>query len=477
MHCDVLILGGTVVDGTGGPSRRADVAVRDRRIVSVGDLSSATADQVIDATNRCVAPGFIDVHTHDDRAVLATPDMRAKVSQGVTTVVTGNCGISLAPLEGIEPTPPLNLIGKADDFYPSFRRYFEQLAETPPAVNVAAQIGHTTLRRAVMDDLGRAATPAEVDAMVRLLEAAMTDGCIGMSTGLAYPPANAAPTDEVVALASVLAKFGGIHTTHMRDEKSHVVDSVQETIDIGKRAGVPVVISHHKCSGRENWGKSEDTLALIAKAQTSQEINLDVYPYAASSTVLLTDFVRSADRVLVTWSEAEPAQNGRDLADIQAEWQCDADTAIERLQPAGAIYFQMDEGDLERIVRFPGAMIGSDGLPHDAVPHPRLWGTFPRVLGLFCRERGWLSLEEAVWRMSGKSASVFGLTDRGVIEEGAAADIVIFDPDTVIDEATYHAPEAPSTGIEHVLVNGECVWTNGSTTGARPGIALQRHAS
>ena len=293
-----------------------------------------------------------------------------------------------------------------------------------------------------------------------------------MSTGLAYPPANAAPTEEVLALVTRLRKFGGIHTTHMRDEKEHVVDSVRETIDIGQRAGVPVVISHHKCSGRGNWGLTEKTLPLIASAD--HPVGLDVYPYTASSTVLLEDFVQSAERVLVTWSEPLPAQSGRDLEDIRADWGCSVSDAIERLSPAGAIYFQMDEADLERIIRCSNAMIGSDGLPHDAVPHPRLWGTFPRVLGRFVRELGWLSLEEAVHRMSGKSAAVFGLANRGLLSVGQFADVVIFDPEKVLDTATYEAPIQASTGIELVVVNGEIVWEGGRSTKARPGRILQR---
>ena len=472
--CDVVLSGGTVIDGTGAPRRVADVAIRGDPIVAVGSLGNVDAAAVVDARGLVVAPGFIDVHTHDDRAVLLAPDLPAKVSQGVTSVVTGNCGISLAPLEGREPIPPLNLIGSQEMFYPSFAGYFRALQDSPPAVNVAAQVGHTTLRAHVMDRLDRPATTPEIAQMGNEVEAAMQAGCIGLSSGLAYPPAFAASTEEVVALVSRVAAYGGIHTTHMRNEKEGVVESVRETMDIGRRAGVPVVISHHKCSGRENWGKTKETLALIQAAQSRQALNLDVYPYTASSTVLLADFVRSADRVLITWSESAPEQAGQDLADIQAQWNCTVEDAIARLLPAGAIYFQMDEADLERIIRFPGVMIGSDGLPHDAVPHPRLWGTFPRVLGRFSRDRGWLSLEEAVRRMSGKSAQVFGIEDRGTVVTGHFADLVLFDPETIIDAATYERPTECAKGIVQVMVNGALVWKDGAPAGARPGRVLRR---
>jgi N-acyl-D-amino-acid deacylase len=470
----LVFRGATVVDGTGAPRYRADVAVREGKIEAIGEVPQAQAQETVDARDLVLAPGFIDAHTHDDRAVLATPSMPAKVSQGVTTVVTGNCGISLAPLDGVEPTPPLNLIGSRSMFHPTFDSYFDTLARNPAAINVAAQVGHTALRRAAMDNLDVAATPAEIGEMQRQLEAAMRAGCIGMSTGLAYPPANAAPTEEVIALVERLGKYGGIHTTHMRNEKEGVLDSVRETLEIGRRAGVPVVISHHKCSGRENWGSTRETLALISQAQQEQSVDLDVYPYTASSTVLLPDFVASAERVLITWSEQAPEQAGRDLADIVAEWGCSVDDAIARLLPAGAIYFQMDEADLERIVRFSGAMIGSDGLPHDAVPHPRLWGTFPRVLGEFSRERGWLTLEDAVYRMTGKTAQVFGFPERGVIRAGAAADLVLFDAQTIIDAATYERPTECAKGIVGVYVAGQAVWRDGRETGARPGRALRR---
>ncbi|MDH3414121.1 MAG: amidohydrolase family protein, partial [Gammaproteobacteria bacterium] len=301
-------------------------------------------------------------------------------------------------------------------------------------------------------------------------------GCIGMSTGLAYPPAINAPTDEVVQLATCVARHGGIYTTHMRNERDGVVDSVRETLEIGKRANVPVVISHHKCSGRENFGLTKKTLPLIAEARKRQQVNLDVYPYTASSTVLLADWVGGAEKVLVTWSEPHPECAGRVFEDIRREWGVSVEEAAERLQPAGAIYYQMDEADLRRVLAFEDAMIGSDGLPHDTHPHPRLWGTFPRVLGHYVREEKLFPLEQAVRRMTSVPAAVFGLKDRGALRQGAYADLVIFDPEAVIDAATFESPTLMAPGIDRVMVNGRPVWQEGASTDARPGRVLSRAA-
>ena len=429
-HCDLLIHSGEVIDGSGAARVHLDVAIAGDRIVAVGDHldSHIEATSKIDASGLVVAPGFIDAHTHDDRAVLSGPDMTPKVSQGVTSVVTGNCGASLAPFAGGEPPPPMNLLGDRSWYrFSTMREYMAEVEASPPALNLAPLVGHTALRAAAMDDVYRAASAGEIAHMEGLLDEALEAGCIGMSTGLAYPPAFEAPTDEVVTLANRLGAHGAIYTTHMRDEGTGILDSVRETLDIGERASVPVVISHHKCSGRESWGMSRETLAVIADARARQSVNLDVYPYVASSTVLLTDWIGDAERVLVTWSAPHPELKGRDFESIRGQWGCSIEEAVERLSPAGAIYFKMDEEDLQRILRFEDAMIGSDGLPHDAFPHPRLWGTFPRVLGHYSRELGLFSLEEAVHRMTGVPARVFGLTDRGAVRANAFADLVLFD--------------------------------------------------
>ena len=475
-RCDIVIRHGTLVDGTGGPPRAADVAISGDRIAAVGDLGAVAADREIDARGRAVAPGFIDVHTHDDRALLSDPDMAFKASQGVTTVVIGNCGSSLAPLEAGRPTPPpLNLFGGPEWWrFPTVASYVAELERAPAAINTAILVGHATLRTGVMDDLDRPATDAEIAVMQGRLEEGMTAGAIGFSTGLFYPPNRAAPTDEVVALAEVAARAGGVYTTHMRDEHDHVLDSLDETFDIGSRAKLPVIVSHHKCAGPRNFGRTRETLRKIDDARRTQEVGLDVYPYTAGSSVLLPALIEDSARVLLTWSEPYPETAGRDLAEIAAEWEVDILSAADRLQPAGAVYFMMDEEDVRRVLAYPHSMIGSDGSPHDEKPHPRLWGTFPRVLGHYSRELGLFPLQTAVHKMTGLPAARFGFGNRGVVRPGAAADIVIFDPAAVIDRATYEDPVQPAAGIHLVMANGEEIWDGTRSTGARPGRVLRQ---
>jgi N-acyl-D-amino-acid deacylase len=260
----------------------------------------------------------------------------------------------------------------------------------------------------------------------------------------------------------------------MRDEGAHILEALDETFEIGKRSGAAVIVSHHKCSGRPNFGRMRETLPKIDAARATQDIAFDVYPYIASSTVLLRARIDHAEKVLVTWSDAVPGVGGRDLADIAREWGVSVYDAADRLQPAGAIYFTMDEADVQAALKHPAAMVGSDGLPLDAHPHPRLWGTFPRVLGHYCRELKLFPLEEAVHRMTGLSAQRFRLHDRGAIRTGAFADLCLFDADTVIDTADFTHPTRPARGIDTVIVNGEPVWRNGAATTARPGRVLRR---
>ena len=474
-RCDVVIRHGTLIDGTGASPRAADVAISGARIAAVGDLGAVAADREIDARGRVVAPGFIDVHTHDDRALLSDPDMAFKASQGVTTVVVGNCGSSLAPLAPGRPTPPpLNLFGGPEWWrFPTVGSYVTELEREPAAVNTAVLVGHATLRTGVMDDLDRPATDGEIAVMQERLEEGMAAGAIGFSTGLFYPPNRAAPTDEVVALAEVAARAGGVYATHMRDEHDHVLDSLEETFEIGLRAKLPVIVSHHKCAGPKNFGRTRDTLRRFDAARPNQEVGLDVYPYTAGSSVLLPALIEDSERVLITWSEPYPETAGRELAAIAAEWSVEILAAADRLQPAGAVYFMMDEEDVRRVLAYPHSMIGSDGSPHDEKPHPRLWGTFPRVLGHYTRELGLFPLETAVRKMTGLPAARFGLKDRGVVRAGAAADVVIFDPDGVIDRATYEDPARPCAGIDLVLANGEAIWDGTRSTGARPGQVLR----
>jgi len=474
---DLLVRGGTVVDGTRAPRYAADVGVAGGRIAAIGRLDGARAEVELDAAGRIVAPGFIDAHTHDDRLLLSAPDMAPKASQGVTTVVAGNCGISLAPMPaGRAPVPPLDLLDATGGWfrYPRFADYVEALRAAPAATNCALLVGHSTLRVQTLDSLERPATPAETARMRALVDEALAAGAIGVSTGLWYEPASAATPEEVTEVCRPLAARGGIYCTHMRDEGDRVLESLEETFRVGRELGVPVVVSHHKVMGRANHGRSAETLSLIAERMRAQAIGLDCYPYCASSTILTASRVGAATRVLVTWSTPHPELAGLELAEIEKRLGLPTQEAIAKLLPAGAIYFSMDEADVQRILAFEPTMIGSDGLPHDAAPHPRLWGTFPRVLGHYARGLGLFPLETAVHKMTGLTAKTFGLKDRGVLKAGYAADLAIFDAGTVDEAATFARPIAPAKGVDTVIVNGELVWRDGKPTGARPGQVLAR---
>ena len=472
---DLLIKHGNIIDGSGAPQRKADVGIRGDRIEEIGDLSSAHADVFFDASTRIVAPGFIDVHTHDDHALLSKPHMSYKTSQGVTTVVAGNCGISLAPLRfmGDSLPPPLDLLGNGYKF-PRMSDFFETVDANPPATNAAFLCGHTTLRVGAMKDLRCAATDDEVSHMRDNLAEALDAGAIGLSTGLAYEPAQAAPTSEVLKLAEMLGPADALYTTHLRNEGDDIIRSLEEAFQVGRQSDAAVVLSHHKITGKKNIGRSKETLELIDRVRKEQSVDLDVYPYVAGSTVLAKWRLAEARRVIITWSVPEPSAGGRDLSDIAEDWGCSEEEACDRLQPAGAIYFMMDEVDVQRIIKYSHSMVASDGLPHDQHPHPRRWGTFPRVLGHYSRDLGLLSLEDAVHRMSGKPASVFGLTGHGEIREGYFANLVIFDPKTVIDMADFENPTQAAAGIDSVFVNGRAVWRDGVATDARPGRAIRR---
>lgn len=469
-----LLQGGHVIDGTGASRFRADVRVENGRISEIGanlELRGATS---IEAAGRIVAPGFIDVHTHDDQSVLSSPAMLPKVSQGVTTVVVGNCGISLAPLVHPDVPAPLTLLGGAGKHvYPTMRAYAQAVDAARPAVNVAALVGHSTLRVATMDNPYRAATPAEQAKMANLMREAMAAGATGFSTGLFYDTNAPSDTAEVTLLARIAAEAGGVYTAHIRDEAEDVIASLDEAFMAARNAGLPLVISHHKCAGPANWGRSVETLAHINAARRGQPIGLDAYPYVAGSTVLRKDLVDDVIEVMVTWSEPYPAMSGRLLADIAREWNCSQQEACERLQPGGASYFQMREDDVRRVLQYEATMIGSDGLPHDRHPHPRLWGTFPRVLGHYARELALFPLEEAVHRMTGLSARRFNLLDRGEIAGGKHADLVVFDPDLVIDRATYAQPTLLAHGIENVMVSGTMTYEARGATGERAGKFLR----
>src|ERR1700704_1773939 len=481
MKFELLIRNATVIDGPRAPRFAADIGVSSGKISRIGKLKEK-GEIEIDASGKIAAPGFIDAHTHDDRLMLSAPDMAPKVSQGVTTVVAGNCGVSLAPAPRGMPqpvTPPLDLMDSEGTWFhfKSFREYIEALRAQPPATNCALLVGHTMLRLQTMDDVEKPASPREISSMRNMVDEALAAGAIGLSTGLYYEPARAAPTEEVIEVGRpALAARRGIYCTHMRDEGDGVVASLEETFRIGRELGVPVVVSHHKGVGTPNHGRAAETLPIIEKAMRSQKIGLDCYPYCASSTILSFSRVGPASKVLVTWSKPHPEFSGFDLKDVASRMGMSIEKTVAKLLPAGAIYFSMDEQDVQRILRFEHTMIGSDGLPHDAAPHPRLWGTFARVLGHYSRGLGLFSLENAIHKMTGLTAKTFGLAVRGVLKEGFAADIVVFDENEIDETASFAKPIQRAKGIDTVIVNGAVVWREGKPTGARPGRVLARTA-
>ncbi len=481
--CDTRIRGAHVIDGSGAPVFNGDVMLRDGRIVAVvaaaagGVADTWTATATVQAGGLVLSPGFIDTHTHDDTSVIRAPSMRPKLTQGVTTVVVGNCGISAAPVTLRDTLPdPMNLLGTAGVFrYPTFASYVEAVERAVPAVNVAAFVGHTALRSNHMDQLDRSATPSEIDSMRLQLAEAMAYGALGLSTGLAYASARQASTDEVLELAAVLGSASGIYATHLRSEADAVLPAIEEALHIGRASSIPVIISHLKCAGVDNWGRSAQVLALLNDVTPSDaQVAWDCYPYAASSSTLDLGQVDPRVRIIITWSDPHPEMAGRTLEEIAAAWAVPLAETARRLQPAGAIYFGMAEEDVRRILQHPRSMIGSDGLPNDPRPHPRLWGTFPRVLGHFCREEELFSLPEAVRKMTGSPAAFFGFGDRGLVKEGFAADLVLFDPAAIRDTATFTDPEQPSEGIHCVWVNGVLSYENGDVTGERGGRFLRR---
>ena len=477
--CDTLIRNAHIMDGSGGEPQFGDVAIENGHICAVGKISDYTAQQVVDVGGHVLAPGFIDVHTHDDTNVIRTPGMLPKLSQGVTTVIVGNCGISAAPvrLTG-DPPDPMNLLGTAEVFrYPTFSSYVAAIAAAQPSVNVAALVGHTALRNNHMDRLDRAATAAEIEQMRAQLREALDGGALGLSSGLAYLSANAAPTEEVLALAEPLASASAIYTTHMRTETEGILEAMGEAFTIGRQSTVPVVISHLKCAGIANWGRSGEVLQALDTARASQPVGCDCYPYAAGSSTLDLRQVDERVEIMITWCTPHPEMAGRTLAQIAEGWNVEQMEAARRLQPAGAIYHSISEEDMRRILAHSATMIGSDGLPNDPLHHPRLWGTFPRVLGRYSRELKLFSMQTAIHKMTGLPAVRFGLTDRGLIKEGYSADLVLFNPETIRDTATFTSPISPAEGIAAVWVNGILSYREGTPTGQRGGRFLPRASS
>tara|TARA_B100001750_G_scaffold89396_1_gene70648 strand:- start:539 stop:1999 length:1461 start_codon:yes stop_codon:yes gene_type:complete len=480
---DTVIRNATIIDGTGAERFTGDVTIEDGHISEVGSSSGAAAVEV-DATGLVLAPGFVDVHTHDDGALLQHPDMAFKISQGCTSVVVGNCGFSAIPAVPGENT--LDLSGVQAN-WSDLDGYRQNVENSGPALNAMMLVGHNTIRSLEMGNERRAPNDQELERMQQHVELAMEQGACGFSTGLVYRPGRWSDTDEVLELAKIVAPFDGIYATHMRNENDHLLEAVDEALEIGMKAGVAVQISHHKAAGKRNWGKVEESLAKVdAAVAEGAEVTLDVYPYTAGSGPMVQYFdidnpnPELAQAIQLASCPAFRHYEGRMLVDIAAELGITAPEAVRHVltAPDGkktiCIQHVMDEGDVVSNLRHDRVMIGSDGLPDlTGRPHPRLFGTFPRVLGRYVREQGVVDLESAVRRMTSLSCDVHGLSGRGRITEGNWADLVLFDPDVVIDVASYEDPKRESVGIRNVWVNGHMAFDNGVHTRVGSGNVLR----
>jgi len=485
---DLAISGGVVADGSGAPAFTADVGIAGGRIVAVGALAQP-AQRVIDARGLVVAPGFIDVHSHDDMALIRGPRLDFKMMQGVTTVVVGNCGSGVAPVTAAYrqyyEVFLSSVLGPAADFsWSTTAEFYTTLEKAGPSLNVAAFAPHGTLRFAVMGMEPRPPSSGEMEQMKELLEEALAAGAIGLSSGLVYAPGAFATTEELVELCRVVACHGGIYASHIRDEGDHLLEAVAEAISIGREAGVPVQISHHKASGRRNWGKVVDSLALIDRARAEGlDVTVDVYPYTAGSTFLSMILAGGAEEggledVLVAAAPHHPELEGKSLqqiGELMALPPLEAGQKLVQEDPSAvAIAFTMAEEDVRRVMAHPAAMFGSDGIPSaGGKPHPRLYGTFPRVLGTYVRREKVLGLEEAVRKMTDLPARKHHLTERGRLAPGYHADVTVLDPRCINDIAIYQDPRRYPDGIRYVIVNGEVVVEASRHTGKSVGRVLR----
>lgn len=498
---DLLITNCRIIDGTGNPWYYGEIAIRDEQIYAIGPTLNITAKQTIDASRQVVCPGFIDVHGHLESSIFRRPEAANFVYDGVTTVVTGNCGNSLTDLTA----------------------FFQELRDTSISINIASLVGHNSVRRQVMGASDRIPTQTELDSMQSIVKQAMQDGAVGLSTGLIYVPGTYAETAEVVALAKVASAYEGIYASHMRNESHDIKEAIAEAVNIGKEANLPVEISHFKVSARKLWGLSEQTVQWIEDyRQQGLDVTVDQYPYTASSTTLAV--------LLPTWSLAGgtdsldarlkvDAIKQKIIAEMKAQLAKDGETdytycAISRCpfdqsyngkrisevtemrtgdrtldhqietvlelvrqgERVQMVFHKMNEEDVARIMKAPFTMIASDaGIPQFgySVPHPRAYGTNTRVLGKYVREKGLLSLEDAIRKMTSLPASRFKFKDRGLLRSGYKADIVIFDPDTVTDQATFEQPHAYPKGINTVIVNGQITIADGVHLGTRAGSVLK----
>lgn len=467
-----VLRGGQIIDGAGTPRYAGDVVVEGSRISAILPPGKGKADRVIKVDGNVVCPGFIDSHSHDDLQVLKRTVPHSKLSQGVCTVVTGNCGISLAPLMTDTPPPPLDILGASGYRFDRFADYLQAVDAARPSVNVVPLVGHTSIRIKHVQDLSRTASQNETRAMRQEVSDAMDAGAFGLSTGVYYPPARAASTEELLEVCSALEGHKAVLAMHIRDEADNVVEALQEALAVGARSSAMLVISHHKVMGAANHGRITDTLKMIDEAATRQGVCLDCYPYEASSTMLDAAKASRIGNVLITWSKPYPGASGRTLISLAEEWHVQLHEAASKLMPGGAIYFSMSQQDVDRVLTHPATMIGSDGLPHDQRPHPRLWGTFPRVLGHYSRDRKLFPLEAAIHKMTGLPAERFGLFGRGVLKEGYAADLVVFDPERIREGATYENPTAPAIGLNLVAVNGHIAMWKGDVIDSHAGQRL-----
>ena len=488
MAIDLIIRNASILDGTGAPAYAGDVEVDDGRIRTVGS-ATATARREFDARGLHLAPGFIDVHSHDDGAFIRHPGMEFKLSQGVTTCVCGNCGFSAIPaVPGVDPTAASGgILAGLQGSFTDLNGYFDAALAKAPAINNIMLVGHNTVRTMVMGFEQRGPTPTELARMRAHVSEAMAQGACGFSTGLIYRPGRWSDTAEVIELARAAQPFDALYTTHMRNEGERLLEAVEETLLIGREAGVQAHISHHKSAGKPNWGKVGESLALVDAAKAAgQRVSLDVYPYTAGSGRMIEYFNLNninrefASVVRIASCPAFREFEGRMVVDIAAERGIDITDAVRLILTAEGgdrticIHFIIAEEDIETNLRYPGMMIGSDGIPDlRGKPHPRLFGTFPRVLGEYVRHRATLTLPEAVRRMTSVSAATFGLNERGTITPGYWADLVLFDAGSVIDTATYDQPQQEAAGIRLVVVNGQVALDNGRHTAAGAGKMLR----
>lgn len=492
---DTLIRNALVFDGQGSPPEQVDVAIEAGKIAAIGSLDAAVAKEEMSVDGLALCPGFIDVHTHDDFAALSHPDMGFKSRGGVTTCIVGNCGFGAAPFaEAVDMLGRLTP-GLSFPTYEGHAGYAKTLADNPPGVNIGVLAGHGTLRKAAVGSEDREPTEKEMNAMKAHLNEAMDAGVLGMSSGLIYDPGRYARTEELIEVASLMRGTGALYATHMRDEGEGLLDSVAEAIEIGARAGVGVQISHHKANGRESWGLIEQSLQLIEVAQgRGEDVHADQYPYTAGSTALqailengafgatgVSGGIASAspDDVVVASCPGQSQWEGKSVSELAQILNLSplaaAREVVAQSPGTSVILHMMCEEDVQRVMRHPSTMIGSDGIPTlDGRPHPRLYNSFTRVLGHYSRDVGLFDLATAIYRMSGFSAKKFGLAGRGEIAEGAWADLVLFDPDTVIDKGTFEDPNQYPAGLHTIFVNGQIAVQDDKVTGHRAGQVLTR---